>query len=69
MQSSQQWVKVLVLQVAEELIMVLLPDSDVMTNLMAEELSDHISPSMKIMSNQVGCHVQSIRRDHVPSFR
>lgn len=69
LQSRQEWVLLLILQVMDEIMMVLLPENSAISSSTAEGLASMASPSMKIESNQVSRYLQSIRRDHIPSFR
>ena len=69
LQSREEWVSLLVLQVMDEIMMLILPESCSVASSVADNLVSVASPSMKVQSNQVSRHLQSIRRDHLPSFR
>ena len=69
LQSSQEWVSLLILQVLDEILIVVLPENCPVAMSVAEGLASIASPSLKIESNQVSRHLQSVRRDHIPSYR
>ena len=69
LQDRQEWVNLLILQVMDEIMMLVLPDSCPVASSVADSLAAIASPSMKIESHQVSRYLLSIRRDHIPSFR